>query len=580
MTERKDMAVTVTYTLALLILPIGYVRRDKYHCGMNQFDFDAFVSHATEDKKEFVQPLAAELLKSGVKVWFDKFSLKLGDSLRESIEAGLSRSRYGIVVFSPAFLSRNWPKAELNGLFGREMEGGKVILPVWHNISSAEMRAAMPIQADKVAIKSSEGIEAVVNALIAIVRPDLQQLHGKRDFTFEAVNDFINAAQEKSPGYGFSVFSGNAMGRPLPNTILSVTRGIHRIDVSVQDPQSLKERPSAAIAFSAEGAKKFKDFLRTGRAQKWQFGEFTRFEGNLPFMPAHEDVVGSDLYLQSLVDHLPTRMVRLEFGGEVEPVVFPVMTARISRTGTEEAEVVIEGDETPLKLTIAFAVDGSRRIAPSFSWDFVGYSFRQCQKVIDAIDQLRSGGLLKLFDLQSERQQLQTPTLSNQINFDPFSEVVRASVRHCARIQEAFSVELKVSATPPSDADYEVLNILDCLLTNGIYAENLSAERIEFVKADGEIGKVQRLLVAGEPMSLSQEPDNYPGYFTLFGKQIPTPPWVTVTDRCIATGIDIDLAQFDRLQVGEVFALRIKAESPTYIRWNTMLQSSGHQSER
>ena len=101
---------------------------------MESFEFDVFISHASEDKADFAEPLAKELLKWGLNVWFDKFTLRVGDSLRDSIETGLSRSRYGIVIFSKYFLSKNWPKAELSGLFTREMVGHKVILPVWHNI--------------------------------------------------------------------------------------------------------------------------------------------------------------------------------------------------------------------------------------------------------------------------------------------------------------------------------------------------------------------------------------------------------------------------------------------------------------
>lgn len=82
-------------------------------------EYDAFISHASEDKPTFVQPLVDELKKLGLNVWYDKFSLRVGDSLHDSIELGLSKSQYAVVVFSPAFLAKKWPRAELNGLFQR-----------------------------------------------------------------------------------------------------------------------------------------------------------------------------------------------------------------------------------------------------------------------------------------------------------------------------------------------------------------------------------------------------------------------------------------------------------------------------
>ena len=64
---------------------------------------DAFVSHATEDK-EFVRRLVKALQRAGIRVWYDENSLGWGDDLRRAIDRGLANSRYGIVVFSKAFL--------------------------------------------------------------------------------------------------------------------------------------------------------------------------------------------------------------------------------------------------------------------------------------------------------------------------------------------------------------------------------------------------------------------------------------------------------------------------------------------
>ncbi len=80
---------------------------------------DAFISHASEDKEEFVRPLAEALHEAGFSVWYDVFSLKIGDSLRRSIDRGLADSRYGIVVLSSAFFEKNWPQYELDGLIAK-----------------------------------------------------------------------------------------------------------------------------------------------------------------------------------------------------------------------------------------------------------------------------------------------------------------------------------------------------------------------------------------------------------------------------------------------------------------------------
>jgi len=65
------------------------------------YEYDVFICHASEDKDSFVRPLANEFHRRGVNVWYDEFSLKVGDSLRRSIDQGLTESCYGISCTEP-----------------------------------------------------------------------------------------------------------------------------------------------------------------------------------------------------------------------------------------------------------------------------------------------------------------------------------------------------------------------------------------------------------------------------------------------------------------------------------------------
>jgi hypothetical protein len=132
-------------------------------------EWDVFISHASEDKEDFVRPLAESLSRSGLRVWYDEFTLKVGDSLRRSIDYGLDRSRYGIVVISPSFLKKDWPQRELDGLVAREVNGLKLILPVWHDIRADRVRSYSPTLADRVAVSSSEGIDEVTKQLMQAI---------------------------------------------------------------------------------------------------------------------------------------------------------------------------------------------------------------------------------------------------------------------------------------------------------------------------------------------------------------------------------------------------------------------------
>ena len=131
--------------------------------------YDLFISHASEDKEDLVRPLAVALEKLGVKVWYDEFTLKIGDSLRRSIDWGLSNSRFGTVVLSSSFFSKNWTQYELDGMTAKEMGGRKMILPIWHKVTKSEVIKFSPTLADKVALNSSVYSTEEIAQLIADV---------------------------------------------------------------------------------------------------------------------------------------------------------------------------------------------------------------------------------------------------------------------------------------------------------------------------------------------------------------------------------------------------------------------------
>ncbi len=138
---------------------------------MDEYDYDLFISHASEDKAGFVRDLVAELEGRGLRVWFDEAELDVGDSLVESIDDGLRRSRFGAVVLSPAFFSKRWPRAELDALASREISSGdRVVLPIWLDVGEEKVRAYSPLLAGKLALRADEGVEQVAARLENRVR--------------------------------------------------------------------------------------------------------------------------------------------------------------------------------------------------------------------------------------------------------------------------------------------------------------------------------------------------------------------------------------------------------------------------
>jgi hypothetical protein len=112
---------------------------------------DVFISHASEDKDDFVRPLAGALIAQGLNVWYDEMTLRIGDSLRQKIDKGLANSKVGLVVLSPSFIKKGWTNYELDGIVTRTVSGEQVLLPIWHNITKQQVVDFSPSIADKVA---------------------------------------------------------------------------------------------------------------------------------------------------------------------------------------------------------------------------------------------------------------------------------------------------------------------------------------------------------------------------------------------------------------------------------------------
>src|ERR1017187_6483589 len=80
---------------------------------MSDKRWDLFVSYASEDRDSVAAPLVDHLQRAGLRIWFDNEELRIGDSLRERIDEGLANSRFGVLIISPKFLRKQWPKGQL-----------------------------------------------------------------------------------------------------------------------------------------------------------------------------------------------------------------------------------------------------------------------------------------------------------------------------------------------------------------------------------------------------------------------------------------------------------------------------------
>jgi TIR domain len=131
----------------------------------------AFICHDTRDKDAVARPIALGLEKRMCWVWFDEYSLNVGDSLRESIERGIKECNRCILVISKHFLGNSgWTKREFDSIFTRELlEKKRLVLPVWHDVTAQAVYEYSPSLLDVYALNWEMGEDEVVRKLHSVL---------------------------------------------------------------------------------------------------------------------------------------------------------------------------------------------------------------------------------------------------------------------------------------------------------------------------------------------------------------------------------------------------------------------------
>ncbi|GAB6139966.1 hypothetical protein JCM14076_06950 [Methylosoma difficile] len=181
-------------------------------------NYDIFVSHASEDKDEIARPLALLLQKYGILVWLDDFELTLGDSLRRSIDYGLSQSHFGVVILSHAFFAKEWPQKELDALVAREDGQGKVILPIWHNLGKNDIIKYSPLLADKLAASTSKGLPNVADKIIRAIQKNYNKCNVIKSacgINYDTLRNLLESSQWKEANQESSRLLIRSSGREV-----------------------------------------------------------------------------------------------------------------------------------------------------------------------------------------------------------------------------------------------------------------------------------------------------------------------------------------------------------------------------
>jgi GTPase SAR1 family protein len=94
------------------------------------FEFDVFLSYNSADKPR-VRSLAERLKGVGLRVWFDEWCIKAGESIYLAVEHGLEAARVQVLCLSTAALGSNWVKMERSTVLFRDPDNaGRRFIPL------------------------------------------------------------------------------------------------------------------------------------------------------------------------------------------------------------------------------------------------------------------------------------------------------------------------------------------------------------------------------------------------------------------------------------------------------------------
>jgi hypothetical protein len=535
-----------------------------------RYKWSTFICHVTADKKAFVTPLGEELQKFGVSVWLDTFILKVGDSLRQKIDEGLSKSRYGVVVFSPSFFEKKWPQTELDGLFAREMGGKKtVILSVRHHISIEELVEKVPLLAGKLILDSSEGVPAIARKLVEVIRPEALKLDQSHADAQKANTRLLEQLGEfgKNPTLAYRVSSGHGIAPEkfdldslekigVKDAIASIYHPGMRIDLFSKDQNEYRKNPVRfKLSLQDAGVRKFLKAMETGRSQEFTAGEFGDFKMNLELFPSFNGPATTQkLVIKPAAGK--TTSVRVTFGNGPTVVVYDLMTHQTVRAGTVEAHGTLSGKDVPFVIHMRVKQKPSLDMKLTIEPELKGKSIRFVHKFVQMKRALWESGQIEIFDLESG-----TAMLAGKLSIPPASEkelwfgrVVDAT----AAIAEFFGIDLKWPKEI-TETDMDLLVLLKWMIEKKSYGTGARFTGV-VTKTNENTNLFETWKAGGSTWMTRGEP------LVFLGTAIQGYTIAHYFDQTKIVEFERAKERFDRAAVGEQIEVKYEAQGDVWIK--------------
>ncbi|MGW4206784.1 toll/interleukin-1 receptor domain-containing protein [Lentzea sp. NPDC004789] len=145
---------------------------DRVHeavAGLDNREYDAFLSYARIDGAEVATELRENLAEFGVSVWFDEVAIIPGKSLALQMDQGLRKAKSGIALLTPAYLTgRFWTQRELGALLHKD-----TLIPVLHNVTFKDVAEYSGILPDLAGFTTeTDSVRDIAVKIASAILPD------------------------------------------------------------------------------------------------------------------------------------------------------------------------------------------------------------------------------------------------------------------------------------------------------------------------------------------------------------------------------------------------------------------------
>lgn len=225
--------------------------------------WDVFISHSDKDKK--VANTIAEAINSEFYVWYDYYSLNLGDNIDKAIEVGLKLSDFGLVILSKNFFKNfdsSAKEIELSHFIENFVKEKKLLLPIWYKIDKSYLDKQIEkfnldprlskIKAVKIKNKSQLQ-DQILKIITAIRKRPKHQFSTRQKIKFEEINSILLSQNDLLDGWELENddFSGDLWEKRVdfinPEMNITLTNAIyHRSTIREMETIFIERKNEAA----------------------------------------------------------------------------------------------------------------------------------------------------------------------------------------------------------------------------------------------------------------------------------------------------------------------------------------------